>query len=250
MLAVTLLALAWPAQAQPGAAPLADVPGDASCAADEAGPPCGYILPILDLQFPAKPDCPGTYDQVDPALCIPLPAPGAAATFEGSLRWYWKLSEDGIYPLPEDIRLGFSNIPTNPTWLAFKVEPDAFTITAADLADPGNIRNGTVAGSPVVWFWYERPITVTITRTGDPAPGDEESLLESRLGIQPVYVKAKSSAAGAFYKESFGGELFRFDATGLLASQQDEPAKASPAPALGALLALVAVTLARRRRAS
>ena len=223
-----------------------------ACAAD--APPCGYITPILDLDFPDKPKCPGTPGSadparaVDPSKCVPLPAEGAPLKFNGTVRWYWKESEDLTYPADpnQPIVITFGGTATNPTWLKFKVTPESYTLTSADLFDPRNVRNSTVAGQPVVYFWFERPVEVTFERHGGPEAGEMERFTE-RGGVQPVYVKAKSTASGGFYKESFGGEEFRFNATSLLAPVTQATTHASPAP-VAAGMAPVAVLAARRRR--
>jgi len=252
--ALAAVAVLAPLAAAQGA-PVAALPANASCAS-AAAPPCGYITPFLTLTFPTKPKCTGTPGSIDPAKCIPLPADGASVTFPGSLVWSWRESEDLTYP--EDpagnIELSFAGIGTNPSWLTFKVDPPTFSISQADLANPTYLKPDQSTGTPIVWYWYEKPVNVTFTRHGSPT-GDELQRLEDRGGILQVYVKAKSSESqNGFFKAAFGGTEFRYNATSLLAPAA-APAKASPMPpALAvpavALAAASAVRLRRRGRSA
>jgi len=244
-----LVAAAAAAHAQPGAAPVdcaTACVAPASCA--NAHPPCGYINPILDLDFPSKPKCAATLGVTDPAACIPLPAENGTVRYAGVVRWYWKESEDLVYaPDPNSpIQISFAGTSGNPSWLTFKVDPPTFTITAQDLVDPRNSKVDNSGSAPVVYYWYERAINVTFTRTGSPdAAGLDD--LRNKDGILEVYVRGKSTASGTTYNAGFGGEYFRFNATGLL-QPASQPVKASPPSILAPFLALVAITLLRRRR--
>lgn len=230
-----------------GAAPSADA---AACLA-AAAPPCGYIVPQMALDFPDKPLCKAATlgGEVDLATCMTLPADGESVVQEGVLRWYWDMTQDGTYPIdPQDpIVIQFSGTATNPTYLDIKVEPESFTLDAAAMVHPDNIRVDPATNQ--VWFWFEQPITATITRTGDPGPADLEKVSNAN-GVQKVFLKAKSNASGTYFKEAFGVEEFRFNASqdpAVLASNGDS----QDAPGIG-LLGLLAVLgfalLALRRR--
>ena len=259
LLAVAAVAAFAVALVPLGSAETPGVPAAAQAACVDAGlaPPCGYIVPQLALDFPDKPPCKAETlgGDIDLATCLPLPAMGESVTQEGMLRWYWDITQDGTYPADpmQPIVIAFTGTATNPKWLDLKVEPESFTLDAVALASPVNMRTGDDPTTPQVWFWYEQPITVTITRTGDPDEANLEKIGNAG-GVQKVFLKAKSNASGAYFKEAFGVEEFRFNA------YQDEAiaatAGASPgqeAPGLGALpllgvlaVALAAVALRRR----
>lgn len=217
-----------------------DVPAaPAPCMTPDA--PCGYITPVLDLNFVGKPRCPGVPGTIDPAKCVQLPGEGKTLVFNGTVRWYWKESEDLSYPLDpnQPVVITFGATPTDPKWLPFDVEPESYTITSSDILDPRNRRTDNSSSSPVVYFWFERPVTVTFRLEGEPS-GDALQLVRDRHGIQPVYVKAKGTGSGAFYKEAFGGEEFRFNATAYLAPPVPPPQQSPP----GAWVAAVAIAVA------
>ena len=229
-----------------------------SVAANCAGaPPCGYIVPQLALDFPDKPPCKAATlgGQVDLTTCLPLPAMGESVTQAGMLRWYWDMTQDGTYPADPmvPIVIEFTGTATNPKWLELKVEPASFELTAADLASPVYMRPGDDPNAPQVWYWFEAPITVTITRTGDPDAANLEKIGNAG-GVQKVFLKAKSNASGAYFKEAFGVEEFRFNAYNDPLIQQGAdgaPEQEAPAPGvamlLGALaLAMAAVAIRRR----
>src|SRR5688572_33473354 len=116
------------------------------------------------------------------------------------------------------------------------------------MVHPDNYR--TDANTKQVWFWFEQPITVTITRTGDPAPADLEKVSNAN-GVQKVFLKAKSNASGSYFKEAFGVEEFRFDASqdpAVVASNGDS----QDAPGLGplALAGVLGLALLAFRRRS
>jgi MYXO-CTERM domain-containing protein len=109
--------------------------------------------------------------------------------------------------------------------------------------------------SPILWFEYVMDITVTVTRTGDPTQADVDRMAD-RQGVIPVFIKARSSESGAYYREAFGIEEFRFQGVAdpevarEIAEATAMPA-AEEAPGLApvAVLALLgAVLLVRRRR--
>lgn len=229
--------------ASPPTLPLAS-PAEAACA-----PPCGYIIPLIDLDFPEKPVC------GNPALggdgqCIPLPEQGGSVSYDGVLRWYWEISQDGTYPNDpqQDIVVSFSGTGSNPGFLHATVEPTEFTITTADLFSPTNMKQDTSdPAKPRLWFWYERPLTVTLARTGDPTP-EELDRSEQRGGRFEFHLKVKSTASSDRYREAFGLETFRFDATSVL--PQDGGRQESPLPpawATAGAVAAAAVLLRRRR---
>lgn len=253
LLACTLLLVAsLPASsAQPGQV-VASTPSTACVAsASGAAPPCGYIVPQLALDFPDKPACKSASlgGAVDLSKCLKLPAKGQSVKQDGILRWYWDITQDGDYPIDPmtPIVIQFTGTATNPKWLSIKVDPESFTLDAVAMGNPQNLK--TDPAKPQVWFWFEKPISVTITRTGDPSPA-ELTKIANAGGVQKIFLKAKSNASGAYYKEAFGVEEFRFNAysdpaiTPAASSSKGSPGL-GPLALLGALaLALVAV---RRR---
>jgi hypothetical protein len=230
--------------------------GAAQCMAGLAAPPCGYIVPQLALDFPDKPACKAATlgAQVDLSTCLALPAKGESIVQQGVMRWYWDITQDGTYPADpmEPIVIQFTGTATNPSWLDLKVEPESFTLDAAALASPLNMKTNTEnPTAPQVWFWYEQPITVTLTRTGDPT---EENLgkIAGSGGVQKVFLKAKSNASGAYFKEAFGVEEFRFNAYSdeAIATSAGGDSKGSPGLGPLALAGVLALALlAFRRRA-
>lgn len=237
------------------------------CAA--AAPPCGYIVPTLSLEFPDKPTCRAKSlgAAIDLSQCIPLPADGATYTQQGLLRMSWDITQDGTYPadpvcsaptasvppaLGTCITISFSGTATNPKWMKVGVEPSEVHLTQADLLTQVRVDQDTQQ----VWFWYEVPLTITFSREGSP---DAASLakIERAQGVTQVFLKAKSSASGAYFKEAFGVEEFRFNAcseeAGLAnqvqACQAGSGSQDAPAPGLVALLvAVLGAVLALRRR--
>ena len=225
-----------------------------------AGPPCGYIVPLLALDFPDKPHCPGYGADVNRSMCIPLPALGGAFKAEGTMTWYWNVSQDGIYPNEptQDIvvRLGASTI--NPAGLELAVEPAAVTLTTVDLLDPRRYVVDAEHGNRVLYV-YEVPITVTLTRTGDVDTGGRENdvwngftpedreRIETQGGYAAAFLRATSNASGDRFKEGFGLEEFRFSDPGFAGGEQGRSASAPVGPVLAAsLLALAAFVRMRR----
>lgn len=230
-----------------GPSPPGAVAGAQGCAA----PPCGYIVPQLALDFPDKPLCKAERlgGPVDLSTCLTLPQQGQSVEQKGIMRWYWDITQDGTYPADPQVPIviQFTGTATNPKWLDLKVEPESFTLDAVALLNPLNTKRDIEDPNAVqVWFWYEQPITVTITRNGDP---DAAGLakIENAKGVQKVFLKAKSNASGAYFKEAFGVEEFRFNAyadpmiQGATGAGQGQEA---PAPGALALLGVVGVALA------
>lgn len=226
--------------------------GALAAASSACAPPCGYIVPQMALDFPDKPQCKAATlgGDVDLSTCMTLPAPGEAVVQEGVLRWYWDITQDGTYPIDplDPIVIAFSGTATNPTYLDIKVEPESFTLDAVAMVLPENMRIDLATTQ--VWFWFEQPINVTITRTGDPAPEDLEKVSNAN-GVQKVFLKAKSNASGTYFKEAFGVEEFRFNAA------QDPAVTAAngdsqDAPGIGplALLSVLGLALLALRRRS
>lgn len=210
-----------------------------------ASPPCGYITPIVEMDFPSKPKCTSEAGAVDLAKCIQLPAKGQSVSFDGTFRYYWKLSEDLTYPPGQDpVVVTFSGVSTNPAWMAFKVDPPTITIDAVALVSPANMRlDQTNPSAPVVYYDFKAPIKVTFTHGGDP---DQAALdkIAAKGGVTDVLLKAKTSASGTYFKEGFGVESFRFATASLL------PAAAShgaPGGLLAPLLGVALAAFARRR---
>ncbi|MFA5943239.1 MAG: hypothetical protein WC876_02095 [Candidatus Thermoplasmatota archaeon] len=225
---------------------------DAAASDCAAAPPCGYIGPQMALDFPDKPLCKAATlgGPVDLTTCMTLPAPGESVTQAGTLRWYWDITQDGTYPIDPmvPIVIAFSGTATNPSYLDIQVEPASFTLDAAAMVHPDNLKVDPATSQ--VWFWFEEPITVTITRSGEPNPADLEKVSNAG-GVQKVFLKGKSNASGTYFKEAFGVEEFRFNAS-------EDPAvvaangESQDAPGLGplALLGVMGLALlALRRRA-
>ncbi|MEA3204332.1 MAG: hypothetical protein QOI63_2012 [Thermoplasmata archaeon] len=223
-------------------APVAQAEAAAKC----GGPPCGYVTPIVDMQFDGKPKCSGAPGAIDLAKCIPLPAKGQSVSFTGTFRYYWKLSEDLTYPPGQDpVVVSFSGVSTNPKWLTFKVDPPTITIDAVALVSPLNMRlDQSNPSAPVVYYDYQQPVTVTFTHSGDP---DQLALdkMAAKGGVTDVFVKAKSSASGTYFKEGFGVQFFRFDTSSLLPTAT--PTHSAPGGFLAPLAGLFLAVLARRR---
>lgn len=268
LLAASVVLLASLALAPASADPLPVADNECLDAADM--PPCGYIVPTLSLEFPDKPTCRAQSlgAAIDLTACIPLPADGGSHVEEGVLRMSWDITQDGTYPadplclaptiavppaLGTCITITFSGTATNPAWMQVLVEPGEVHLTQVDLLTSVRVDPETQQ----VWFWYEVPLKVTFTRDGSP---DEASLakIERAQGVTQVFLRAKSSASGAYFKEAFGVEEFRFNSCSeeaglrgqLEACGGEAGSKDAPAPGLLALLGTLAlVVVALRRRA-
>jgi hypothetical protein len=228
-----------------------------------AEPPCGYIQPFVNIDIDGKKPC----KKADHTDCAPLPALGQTVTFKGRFQYYWKLSEDLTYPATDPIQVSFGGVASNPKWLTFSVEPKSLAIQPTDLVSPAYIKVDQSGPSPVVYYWYEQPITITVKHASDPSQAELDRVA-AKDGTAILLVKAKTSASGAYYKEGFGTEDFRFDATSLLSTTGEggtvvpvlddaghavpagsAPAKPSPATGLlAAVGALAAVAALVRRR--
>jgi hypothetical protein len=148
----------------------------AACVTSAANPPCGYIMPYMDTSFEGKERC-GTAFGGDPTGCPLLMAKGESRTYNGTLVWWWDVTQDGIYPPSEDIVISFAGTGTNPTWMDFTIDPEQFVIAATDFGSPDYLKPDTTdPANPKVIFRYEKPVTVTITRTGDPSEAELEQL--------------------------------------------------------------------------
>ena len=271
LLALALVVAMAPAHAAPEAAPATLA---AACLATAASPPCGYIVPQISLEFPDKPPCRAETlgGPVDLSACLALPPVGGQAVQEGMMRFSWDVTQDGTYPPDAScaapgtpcIVVSFSGTSTNPKWVTLSIEPAEVVIEAADFADPANLR--VTQETQQVVFMLEVPLTVTFKRTG---LGDDEASqkrIERAQGATQVFLKAKSSANGQYYKEAFGVEEFRFNpcanddglrtviaqCTGEpLADGTTPPQDSEDAPGfgvVGALGVLAAVGIALRRR--
>jgi MYXO-CTERM domain-containing protein len=208
---------------------------DAACA-----PPCGWIIPIIDLHFPDR-----------PTDCMPVPTKDAPVVLTGTLRWYWEISEDGHYlndpNQPIEITLGGTS--SNPSYIGLSFAPESFTLNTADLFNPEYMKTEGQAPNQRVWFWFEAPVELTLTRTGDPTP-EEQERLQNRNGVGNLFAKAKSSASGETFKESFGIEEFRFETWtqhGADGDGKNGGNQATPA-ALALLLVALLFAVAVRRR--
>jgi hypothetical protein len=216
-----------------------------------AAPPCGYIVPQMALDFPDKPLCKAATlgGEVDLSTCMTLPAAGESVKQEGMLRWYWDITQDGDYPIdPQDpIVIVFSGTATNPSYLDIKVVPESFTLDAVAMVHPDNIKYDV--NSKQVWFWFEAPISVTITRIGEPDVKDVEKASNAQ-GIQKVFLKAKSNASGTYFKEAFGVEEFRFNTRDDPYFSASSGSKGSPGLGPVALLGGLGLALLALRRRS
>ena len=226
---------------------------DARCAE-----PCGYIVPIIDLEFPEKQACGGSglvFTGDGDNDCAPVPEEGTPLVLEGVLTWYYDASEEPPYPkaVGEDIVVTFDGTRNNPSWLDMRVEPGEIRIDDVALADPQRFETEeTDQGATVLWYRFRVDVTVTFTRTGDPSPQELERI-EGRDGIVQVFLKAKSTESGSTYRESFGVEEFRFSAyEGPGAVQSVQGADGREAPGPGVVLPLVGLAVLgaalRRRR--
>ena len=229
---------------------LAGLPSLASAAPSDAAlcvagtVPCGFIAPIVDLQFPGRPHCPGPPSMAEPDQCIPLLADGESLTLRGNLSVSFNMNEE-VYPIEEPIVVTFA---ARTSWLKPVVEPATFTIRQEDLADPQNLRPDTSGPTPVVWFDYRRPIEATFTRNGGPN-ATEQARIQSWGGIQTVYLAATTTASGAYYYASSGGEEFRFDAREFLQPETSSTTSAqAPAPSVLVALVVAALAAVARRR--
>ncbi|HEX2065718.1 MAG TPA: hypothetical protein VHI93_02800 [Candidatus Thermoplasmatota archaeon] len=216
-----------------------------AAAAECGGPPCGYITPLVDLDFAGKPRCAGSPGAVELAKCIPLPAKGGSVSFTGTFRYYWKLSEDLTYPPgQEPVVVTFSGVSTNPKWMTFQVEPATVTLDAATLLSPAHMKvDQSNPSSPAIYYDFQVPIKVTFTRSGDPDTAALEKLA-AKGGVADLFVKARSSASGAYFKEGFGVESFRFNAASLLPSPDP---RGAPGGFLAPLAGIALAALFRRR---
>lgn len=237
-LPVLVAFLLAPAAVQAAGAPEAA----GGCRAAAATPPCGYIQPFLDLNFPEKPSCGGSKPA---SACIPLPADGASLTMEGTLVYYWRLSEDGTYPpdMTQPIDITFKATAGDPKWLDFTVDPEGYTMQPQDLLDPRNTKTDDSTTPPTVLYWFERPVKVTFTRHGDP-DAERVGHIAGRDGIEEVVVKVRATPNGNYFREGHGTETFRFDASSFVVPA---PVTTSQqAPAWGLLGAVAALGLAAR----
>ncbi|HUR61771.1 MAG TPA: hypothetical protein VM286_05340 [Candidatus Thermoplasmatota archaeon] len=234
-----------------------------------AGPPCGYITPIVDMEFAAKQKCPGSPGSIDLSKCTPVPARDQSVEAKGTFRYYWKESEDLTYPpdAQQPVVVTFSGVSTNPKWLTFKVEPASITIDAVALMDPRNlVVDQSNPASPVVYYEYKQDITVTFTHSGDPDAAALQKVA-AKKGLVELFLKAKSSASGTYFKEGFGVESFRFDGRSVAdpsvvtrtmtqvdngvtrtVTVTERPTQAAPAGLLAPMAGLALALLAMRRR--
>lgn len=186
-----------------------------------ATPPCGWILPTLDILVDDKLPCGGgqiIYAIGPPDDCFGILMPGESRTYPAHLILKWEVSEEGTYPkeVGQDIVISFSGTANNAPWLSLEVIGEGMTdgkyfLDDAALVHPDNMRTMTNAqGQESVWFWFERDIDITFTRIGDPGPASLDTI-ETREGVLAYFVKARSSESGPRFKEGFGIEEFRFN---------------------------------------
>ncbi len=247
--AIVMLATSVPgadATEEPSVALTTETPAVAAEAANCAAPPCGWINPLIAMDFADKERCRNAPDD-----CMIPPEVGTSMTLEGEFRWYWEVSEEGHYldDPQTDIEVSFSGTNSNPTWIDFTVEPAGFSITSAELFLPEHYRTEGDAPDSKVWYDYRVPLSVTFTRTGDPT-ADELQRMSERGGVQPLFVKAKSTESSDRFKAAFGVEEFRFYTDSAEASTGAGDDAAIPGVPLGALVAaLAAVAVVATRSA-
>lgn len=266
-LSVLLLLAAVPAgnaesAAQPAQSGLAPSLEQASDAA-RCNPPCGYIVPTLDLEFPGKANCRAKSlgGPVDLSECIVLPAVGERHVEQGFFRVTWDITQDGTYPADptQPIVVSFSGTSSNPKFVSLSIEPQQVTLDAVALANPQN----TKTEGDRVHYWYEVPITATFERTEEGADEKSVKRVDRSKGVVQVFLKAKSSASGEYFRESFATEEFRFNpcqtgdalATAVAAcytpaAGDDQMAAPQESPAwgfIGMLAVLAGLAIVRRR---
>jgi hypothetical protein len=273
--AVLMVALAFVgAMAPVHAATQPDATADAACLAEAASPPCGYIVPQISLEFPDKPACRAATlgGPVDLSQCLSLPAVGGQEVQNGIMRFSWDVTQAGPYPPDAScaapgtscIPVTFSGTATNPKWMGLSIDPPEVVIEASDFAHPDNLRINQETQQ--VMFLIEVPLTVTFERKAVGDDEDSQKRIERAQGATQVFLKAKSSANGQYYKEAFGVEEFRFNPCAnddalraaiaqcsgtALADGTVPPQDSEEAPGFGVLAAfgaLAAVGVALRRR--
>ncbi|MEK6976276.1 MAG: hypothetical protein AABY18_08045 [Candidatus Thermoplasmatota archaeon] len=252
-----------------------DLASPAACLDAAASPPCGYIVPQISLEFPNKPPCRAETlgGPVDLSGCIPLPAVGASHVEEGLLRFSWDITQDGTYPPDATcappgtpcIVISFSGTATNPKSVKLTIEPAEVIVEAVDFAHPDNLRINLETQQVV--FMIEVPLKVTFERTDVGADDKAVQRVERAQGVTQIFVKAKSTANGQYYKEAFGVEEFRFNtcanddalraavnqcSSQPLADGTTPPQNGKDSPGVGVLgafgvLAALAIALRRRR---
>lgn len=243
-LAAALLLTVFGAPAQAAVEAPVEAPVVVSASNACANPPCGYISAFVNLQMEDKKPC----RKPDLSDCATVPAPGESATFQGLFQYYWKISEDATYPFnPQTpIKVSFAGVASNHKWLPISIEPKTLEIGIADMVDPANHRVEEQNGNQVLFYWFERPVTITIKNEGTPTE-EELSRIEAKDGRATLLLKVKTTANEPYFKEGFGTEDFRFDASSLVnpaaASSRDAPAGGL----LAGLVALAAVATLRRR---
>lgn len=227
----------------------------AEATTDCAAVPCGYVTPIIDLEFEGKPGC-GTGGALGVAVsgdnCIAIPEIGQSVTFQGTLRWYWDITNDAIYPNDPltPIAFDFSGTRNNPDWIDFSVEPSTFELNTQDLFNPLNWDIQTEGTVAVIDYDFQQPITITFTRTGEVSEKSIEKM-QNRDGVLPFFLKAHSTASGNHYMEAYGLEEFRFhaDTNEDVAKLLDHGSNDTPGPGMVvALVGLVGLAATLRRR--
>ncbi|MHB8634359.1 MAG: hypothetical protein ACYDBQ_10435 [Thermoplasmatota archaeon] len=206
------------------------------CITPYGEPPCGYIRPTLDLQFPSVPPCPA---HADAARCLPLPANGTAVRIPGEVIWSWDWARDGNYPTDASHPITITFPPAhNPAFLAGVVSPPSLVLDPATLADPRYLQPGPDPAAPQLLFVYRAGINFTLTRHGDPTLQDSSDEVAAG-GIAAFAVKAQSSASGAYFVPSFALKVLGF--------RVPLPAGHASGAPWGALAVAVALTLRQGR---
>jgi hypothetical protein len=217
---------------------------------DACNPPCGYIMPTMDIVIEGKERC-GDAFSGDPTGCPLLMEVEGSETYAATVVWHWDVTQDGTYPADpnQDIVITFAGIATNPAWLEFSTEPSELVITAADLADPANYRiDPESPGGPKVEFWMSWTVDITITRTAEPSAGELDRVY-NKGGLVTYAVKARSTESGSYFKRGFTLEEFRYDGRELFAAPAADD---NESPGLGTAFlvgALAIAFVAARRKA-
>lgn len=215
------------------------------CSAGQLDPPCGYIRPTLEIHFPSIPACPLVPSDAQRAACLLLPADGQTLHVAGTVRFWWDIARDGSYPADPQapIVISFPPATHNPAWLKGTVDPVSYSISAAELNDPTRMQPDTSGASPRLLYVFERPINLTLTRTGSP-DADGLQQIASDGGVVQYAVKAQSTPSGSYFTPSYGLTALGFR----VEAPPPPPTRTAAAPVLASGLMGLVLLVARRRR--
>lgn len=151
-----------------------------SAGAADCAVPCGYIYPLILLQFP-------DYDGVNPVA----PDDGKRV-LPGTLTYQWDVTNEGyaVQDPAQDVVVTFE-YPKKPAWLDARIEPSEVPIQLLPIhLDPD--ENDPAGGS--TYYRYSVPVTLTIEAKAE-APADAV--------YSKVLIFAKSTESG-LYKPAYG----------------------------------------------